>query len=105
MMANGRPVKIVYEVFPQQIQGKIKGVTFAGTDEYIIMIDSSRHPQAQRHTLGHELAHIYLGHFDRSGVAWELMPDGGSFSHDETLEREANAHAWEYYRLFLNRKL
>ena len=105
MMTNGRPVKIVYEVFPQQIQGKIKGFTSASTDEYIIMIDSSRHPQAQRHTLGHELAHIYLGHFDRSGVAWKLLPDAWQYSQDKELEREANANAWKYYRLFINGKL
>ena len=81
-----------------------EGFTAADKKEYIVFIDSSRHPQTQRHTLGHELAHIYLGHFDRGGNVWKSAA-GARYLQDETMEREANANAWKYYRLFLNGNL
>lgn len=104
MMGNNGPVRIIYTVFPEEMQGEIKGFTAADKKEYIVFIDSSRHPQTQRHTLGHELAHIYLGHFDRGGNVWKSAA-GARYLQDETMEREANANAWKYYRLFLNGNL
>ena len=82
----GKPVKIVYKAFPQQLQGKVRGLTSARPDCYLVIIDNSRPAEDQRQTLGHELAHIYLNHIDSSRPTKEL-------------EREANERAGEFYSL------
>lgn len=89
MTHNGKTVEIRYQEFPQELRGEIPGlVTAKFSDKYIILIDSTQHPIVQRHTLGHELAHIYLNHLEQ---------------HDRPIkeqEREAGREAWHYYREF-----
>ena len=88
---DGKPISIMFVDFPPQIQGKVRGLTVAKKDGYTIMIDSTRISLLQRRTLGHELAHIFLCHFDSSMKA----PVG-------ILEREANHYTWKYYHLFFD---
>ena len=94
MKHNGRIIEIRYQDFPLELQGAIPGfVTAKFEDRYIIVIDSTRAAIVQRHTLGHELAHIFLNHHDQ---------------HDRPIkeqEREANDHAWHYYREYKSGRL
>ena len=86
MQHKGKEVKVKYLPFPLEVQGKCTGFLSERTSCYLIGIDSTRTPQQQRHTLGHELAHLFLDHLDR---------------HDQPIadqEAEANRMAWYYYR-------
>ena len=89
MTHNGREIQIRYQEFPQEIRGAVYGITTAKVEGlYIILIDSTRHPITQRQSLWHELAHVFLNHFEQ---------------HDRPLkeqEREANKKSWEYYRRY-----
>jgi len=84
-----RKVKIIRTPFPEIIQGNVYGVLTENRtkDGFLIVIDSSRAPIVQRHTLGHELAHLFCDHF-YSGREINDM------------ERESNSLAWHYYRLY-----
>jgi len=87
MVHGGREIKIRYMEFPQEVRGSCPGFVTAKFDGlYLIVIDSTQAPIVQRHTLGHELAHIYLDHLDRFD------------QHIMDQEREANRLAWHYYR-------
>lgn len=97
---KGRTIKITWEPFPETIRGKVRGLTSADSTGFFVIIDSTRGPQAQRFTLGHELAHIFLGHFDRRDAEWKPLTEGVRFITDRNLETEANRHAWRYYRLY-----
>ena len=57
-------------------------------DFFLIAINSQMAPIQQRRTLGHELAHVFLGH-----LTDEKMTLGRA-------EREAWREAWEYYRAY-----
>ncbi len=87
MTYQGRPVKIEYMTFPEgcdTVRGFLSGS--CKLDYWLIAINDRMHPQTQRHTLGHELAHLFLDHLDQ---------------HDRDIreqEKEANAWAWHYYR-------
>lgn len=82
-------MEVRYEEFPKELRGGILGFTTAKfNDCYIIAIDSTRHPLTQRHTLGHELAHIYLDHLEQPG------------RNVREQEREANRAAWYFYRQY-----
>lgn len=59
---KGRPVIISYTEFPAEIRGQIRGMLSAADDKYYILIDSALPDEIQRKALGHELAHIFLGH-------------------------------------------
>ena len=84
-----KTVNIKYEPFPEQIQGKIKSFVRSKRDgKYLIVIDSTRAPIVQRFALGHELAHIFRGHLDDMSIPLTRA------------EREADRHAWQYYRLY-----
>lgn len=97
---KGRQIKITRCPFPETIRGKVRGVTSHDKDGFFVVIDSTRGQVAQRRTLGHELAHIFLGHFDRSDIEWELLEKGTRFITDREIEAEADRHAWKYYRLY-----
>lgn len=88
MTHNGREIVVEYIPFPKGVQGYVKGAVTERTTDYLILIDSTRHPQAQRHTLGHELAHIFLNHFNQPGRPVKDQ------------EREAKRDAWHYYRQY-----
>lgn len=64
---NGRAIDVIVKSFPPAIQGKVKGAATIDGNRYIVMVDGSRTAQEQRLTIGHELAHIYLGHLDDPG--------------------------------------
>ena len=97
---KGRQIKITRCPFPETIRGKVRGVTSHDKDGFFVVIDSTRGQVAQRRTLGHELAHIFLGHFDRSNIEWKLLQNGTRFITDREIEAEADRYAWKYYRLY-----
>lgn len=101
---KGRQIKITRCPFPETIRGKVRGVTIYDKDGFFVVIDSARGRVAQRRTLGHELAHIFLGHFDRSDIEWKLLQKGDRFITDREIEAEADRYAWKYYRLYEKRR-
>jgi Zn-dependent peptidase ImmA (M78 family) len=88
---------------------ELSGMAFLKEGIAIIGINSNHHPNRQRYTLAHELAHIYLHrphleagvHVDQSSVN-SLRRDLVSAEGTDSLEREANAFAAE---LLMPRKL
>ena len=97
---KGRQIKITRYPFPEIIRGRVRGLTSHDKDGFFVVIDSTRGQVAQRRTLGHELAHIFLGHFDRSDIKWQPLESGTHFIIDKVIEAEADRHAWKYYRLY-----
>lgn len=91
---DGKPITFQRVPFPKIAQGVIWGATADLGREYRVSIDSTRPPKMQREALGHELAHVFLGHFDR--------PKG---TDPEELEDEANRNAARYYRRYVLRLL
>jgi hypothetical protein len=86
---NGKSIKIKYVSFPKELQGFAGGFVSEKRDSrYLIVIDRTRIPLLQRKALGHELAHIYMNHFDQ-----DKRPV-------QDIEKEANINAWKYYRLY-----
>ena len=94
MTHNGRPIRIQRIPFPVKTCG---GATIRRPAEYLVLVNESVTPIQQRHALGHELAHIYLGHLEK--VAG-LAADSAGIVEDDALEREANRHAWAFYRAY-----
>ena len=88
MKHNGREIIIEYLPFPKKAQGACSGIIGECQTCYIILIDSTRHPLQQRHTLGHELAHLFLNHLEEHHRPVREK------------EREANKLAWYYYRKY-----
>lgn len=78
-------IAVRYEPLPPKIYGV--SVLIWEQKKYFIVIDAKQPLLNQRHTFGHELAHICLGHHDSNKPAQEI-------------EKEANLHAWEYYRKY-----
>lgn len=91
---NNTPVKIIITPFPDNVQGNVKGMCLPGKGCYIVLIDSTQPPEQQKLSIGHELAHIFLGHLDK-----------GHNKSMEAMEREAKANADKYYRLYAAGKL
>lgn len=83
---KGRDIQIHFEPFPAQLQGIISGIVVDCGGQWSVSIDNTRNRQRQRMALGHELAHIFLGHLDNTTRT--------------TVEQEAaaRASAWHYYR-------
>ena len=84
-----KSIRIKFEPFPEQLRGRIKSFVINKNhgENYLIVIDSTRAPIVQRFLLGHELAHVFRGHFEKSisiGFA----------------EKDADRHAWQYYRMY-----
>ena len=93
MKHNGKEIRIKYLVFPIEVQGAVAGFTREFENSYLVGIDSTRAAIVQRHTLGHELAHIFLDHIDQ---------------HDRSVmeqEAEADREAWNYYRAYRDNRL
>lgn len=105
MEHNGKCIRIVYKACPDSLSG-FGGVTIEDQTEFFVLINTSKHPLRQRHALGHELAHIYLDHFDKVPArSWENVPrDDGEqrllVAQNRDIEREANRHAWAFYRAY-----
>ena len=98
MKYNGKEITVEYTEFPDGVHRLIKAFVVEEYNGYLIGIDSRRAQIVQRFALGHELAHIFLGH--------ELMPLSEGFkARQEEKEREANKAAWHYYRAYRDNKL
>ncbi|MCR4606690.1 MAG: ImmA/IrrE family metallo-endopeptidase [Oscillospiraceae bacterium] len=98
MTYKGKTIVLLDEDIPQKLKRLFRGITIVCADEYIIVIDRAAAPIVQRFILGHELAHIYMNHFDRK----HNHVDG--LLRDKECERQANKQAWYYYRLYRDRK-
>jgi Zn-dependent peptidase ImmA (M78 family) len=91
-------VVVQYAPFDEELSG----MAFLKEGVAIIGINSNHHPNRQRYTLAHELAHIHLHrphleagvHVDQSSVN-SLRRDLVSAEGTDPLEREANAFAAE----------
>lgn len=81
---------------------ELSGMAFLKEGAEFIGVNSNHHPNRQRYTLAHELAHIYLHrpqleagvHVDQSSIN-SLRRDLVSAEGTDPLEREANAFAAE----------
>ena len=67
------------------------------TGEYYTLVDSKMCPLQQRHTFGHELAHIFEGHFHNDAI---FHNNDVFFLRVDTIEHEAEQKAWHYYRMY-----
>lgn len=94
MTHNGKEIRIIYASFPVKTCG---GATIRRPAEYLVLVNESVTPIQQRHALGHELAHIYLGHLEKAAG---LAADSAGIVEDYALECEANRHAWAFYRAY-----
>ena len=90
MTHNGRQIKI--HTFPDDIK-LLRGISFIQGDAYIIGINKKLTQDQYKHTLGHELAHIFLNHLDN------LKPGERTTAEQE---QEADERATEFYSLFVN---
>lgn len=88
MTNNGKSIKIVYLPLPVQVGGAVE----ESEHEYLVVINERSAAITQRHTLGHELSHIFLNHFTNGKPIKEV-------------EKEANREAWHYYRAYRNGQL
>lgn len=98
MKHNGKEIKIFYMPFPGC--GSIGGALFDNGENYLIFINNLRTPLLQRQAIGHELAHLFLGH--------ELQPISEYLNNGKELrdmEKEANRQAWHYYRQYRDNRL
>jgi len=111
-------LKILVEFSP--LPAGMTGVTFRNdskSDCYLVICDSTTSRQKRRHSFGHELAHIFLGHFDTAatldintaGEAPKVFYQGEEIHKEdptplhlnkEPWELEADAEAWSYYRKY-----
>lgn len=92
MKHNGKDIVIRYAAFPEIAQGHVRGITQERSGSYLILIDNTLCRLLQYRALGHELAHIYLDHFQGNQLF-------------EAIEHEANAKAWDYYRAYKSGQL
>ena len=83
---NGKAVDIYIEPWPNGITS-IGGIALNKPDHYIISVNENA-PDPNR-SLGHELAHVFLGHLD----------DGQNKTIAE-MEQEANREALRYFNMW-----
>ncbi len=111
-------MKITVEFRP--LPAGITGATFRSEsypEYYLVICDSTTSTQKRRRSFGHELAHIFLGHFDTAATlkrdttsgelkvsykGEEIRKDDPTPLHlnKEPWELEADAAAWSYYRKY-----
>ncbi len=79
------------------ITGDVSGALLRSNDAAIIVVNQEHHPNRQRYTIGHELAHHFLHHEgEREHVDWQftvLRRDGKSSEGTDANEIEANFFA------------
>ena len=95
MTYNGKEIKIEYTEFPDGVHRFCKGFVVEDKDDFLIGIDSRNAPIVQRYVLGHELAHIFLGH-ELPYISEYINMQ----KEHKAMEREANKQSWVYYRLY-----
>jgi Zn-dependent peptidase ImmA (M78 family) len=94
-IARALGVKVQYAPF----DGELSGMAFIKDGVPIIGVNSLHHPNRQRFTLAHELAHIQLHrdqlenavHVDKGSLRRDLLSAAGT----DSTEQEANAFAAE----------
>lgn len=111
-------MKILVEFRP--LPAGMSGATFRSEsrpEHYLLLCDSTASRQKRRHSFGHELAHIFLGHFDTAatldinttGAAPKVSYQGEEIRKEdptplhlnkEPWELEADAAAWSYYHKY-----
>lgn len=79
MTHNGKRINIFYEDLP----ASVRGISSEQENYYIVLINKNMPIRDQHQAIGHELAHIFLNHFNGVVLNREL---------------EANKNAWRYYR-------
>lgn len=102
------------EGLPEEIFGAVFQIPENKKDPetYVVFINKGASVQKQRHAFGHELAHVFLGHF-RTDDPLTIDPKKRKVLHHgveissatidpatSKSEEEANAHAWEFYRRY-----
>lgn len=92
MTRNGKKIIVSYIMFPEEMRENVRGMAAEAADRYYVVIDQELTEEAKRKALGHELAHIFLGHFDNNR------------SNDQAAEAEADQEAEKYYRLYMMEK-
>lgn len=105
MKHNGKEIRIFFLALPIQVRGQ----SLEYTDEYLVGINESLAGITKRHTIGHELAHIFLNHFDDDCIC----PSDSEEQIEKKLntvaarekERQANRAAWDYYRAYRDHSL
>ena len=83
---NGKPIDFRIETIPERIRHKVGGIVINEPDRYIIVINDRT---ATWRAFGHELAHVFCGHFDENGSKKIAEK-----------EREADRKAFRYYALW-----
>lgn len=104
----------------QPLPAGISGATFQSqpdADRYLVICNSTTSRQKRRHSFGHEMAHVLLGHFDTAATLDVYAKEGapqvfykGEEIHSgeaapislnaEPWELEADAAAWSYYHKY-----
>lgn len=88
MKHNGKNIKIVYLPLPVQVGGAVE----ESEHEYLVVINERSAAITQRHTIGHELCHVFRDHHSCDRPIREV-------------EEEANRLAWDYYRAYRDNRL
>lgn len=92
MTRNGKKIIISFVKFPKEIRENVHGMAAEAADRFYVVIDQELTEEEKRKAIGHELAHIFLGHFDNNR------------SNDPAAEAEADREAARYYRLYMMEK-
>ena len=82
---------LIYQPFPEEIQGLIPGFAGHRGDDYTILIDSTQPEEKQAWTLRHELSHLWLGHLDDDEKRTETSQ--AYLENIDEIEAEANHYA------------
>ena len=79
--------------YTDEFPRSVGGLCIPRDDEYLIVINANMDRYHQWNALGHEFAHICLGHLDTKQGTVKQM------------ELEANLLSWEYYQRFRDHRL
>ena len=105
MQHNNKKIQIAFLALPVQVRGQ----TLEFAYDYLVGINQSLAGITKRHTIGHELAHIFLNHFDDSCIrpsdSEEQIETKLNSAAAREKERQANKAAWHYYRLYRDNRL
>lgn len=100
MKHNGKEIQIAFLALPYGV----RGATMESKDDYLVAINQSLAGITTRHTIGHELAHIFLNHFDDSCIrpsdSEEQIETKLNTAAAREKEKQANKAAWHYYRKY-----
>lgn len=85
--------KLVCKPFPAELRD-VYGFIVANGGRYLIWIDSNQDARTQDRALRHELAHLVLGHLDKTKPLIEIDPHNVEFGEGwEEREQEADSFA------------